>query len=303
MRFVLLSFALVMTLFAYENVFKTRLVPRAVVPYLSYIQNVMSYGMLSIVDVVVHGLLLDYIVQRRGPVVLGLALWLATLFPPKNVLNLILQAFSTNGPFVANTNFQGAAVLEASYATIRDEVRAMLAKTTLACFKDQLSLVTTLQRASSPCWKWLTLIDHHGVNPEAHTLMPRTLEMLRAMPDVVTASISVLEPRTELLPHRGYYKGILRYHLGLVVPPRGAHLVCGGERYDWVEGEGVMFDDTFIHSAHNPTDERRVVLFVDVLRKDLPAPLAWVNAVVVRLLMGAITAADRNTHASVKRVR
>ena len=33
-----------------------------------------------------------------------------------------------------------------------------------------------------------------------------------------TAMISILSPRKHILDHRGPYKGVLRYHLGLIVP-------------------------------------------------------------------------------------
>ena len=35
------------------------------------------------------------------------------------------------------------------------------------------------------------------------------------MPGVYTAFFSVLEPHQHLVPHWGYYKGFLRYHLGV----------------------------------------------------------------------------------------
>ena len=33
-----------------------------------------------------------------------------------------------------------------------------------------------------------------------------------------TAYFSILEPGTKIKPHNGVYKGVLRYHLGLIVP-------------------------------------------------------------------------------------
>ena len=56
-----------------------------------------------------------------------------------------------------------------------------------------------------------------------------------------------------------------------------------GEKYYWHNGRGVVFDDTNLHDAKNDSDETRVVLWLDVIRK-LPAPLALYN----RALLSAI---------------
>ncbi len=129
---------------------------------------------------------------------------------------------------------------------------------------------------------------------------PETARLLRDMPRVVTAFFSVLEPGKYLEPHFGYYKGFLRYHLAVVVPNDNAGGECWirlsehgqrgdkrnrenierGEKYHWHEGEGVLFDDTYLHDARNSGDGPRVVLFLDLL-KPLPWPLDWIHRAVV----------------------
>lgn len=97
--------------------------------------------------------------------------------------------------------------------------------------------------------------------------VPTLAAALRQMPEVYNALFSILDPGHHIVPHRGYFKGILRYHLGVVVPsPRDARLVCGGQAYHWHEGEGVLFDDMFVHSVDNHCTAPRVVLFLDVRR-------------------------------------
>ena len=59
----------------------------------------------------------------------------------------------------------------------------------------------------------------------------------------------------------------MRYHLGLVTPnDDGCHIVVDGQPYSWRDGEGVIFDETFIHTAENRTDVERLILFCDVDR-------------------------------------
>ena len=71
-----------------------------------------------------------------------------------------------------------------------------------------------------------------------------------------TAFFSILAPGKHLPPHRGPYKGVMRYHLGLLIPEPAEQ--CGirvdTETRHWAEGESMIFDDTFEHEAWNDTD-------------------------------------------------
>jgi len=105
----------------------------------------------------------------------------------------------------------------------------------------------------------------------------------------------VLEPHQHIKPHWGYWKGFVRYHLGVIIPDNNANRKCWirinpeaqdrtqardaieqGERYFWKNGEAVLFDDTFLHDAANESDQVRVVLFLDLARR-MPWPLALLN--------------------------
>ena len=96
---------------------------------------------------------------------------------------------------------------------------------------------------------------------------------MREIPGMTTAMFSILSPRKHILDHRGPYKGVLRYHLGLIVPEDAerCRIRVGEDVRHWEEGKSMIFDDTFNHEVWNDTDETRVVLFVDVLRP-LPFP-------------------------------
>ena len=50
-----------------------------------------------------------------------------------------------------------------------------------------------------------------------------------------------------------------------------------GEVYRWKNGEGIVFDDNYLHDAANDSDQVRVVLWVYVRRK-LPFYLGWFNS-------------------------
>jgi len=100
---------------------------------------------------------------------------------------------------------------------------------------------------------------------------------------MTTAFFSILSPGKHIGVHRGPYRGLLRYHLGLRIPePAGAAgISVGGEVAHWQEGGSLLFDDGYEHFAWNDTDGIRAVLFMDVERP-LRRPAADVNRAVLR---------------------
>ena len=113
---------------------------------------------------------------------------------------------------------------------------------------------------------------------------PKTAALLDSIPGMSTAMFSILTPGTRIAPHRGPFKGVLRYHLGLVVPPDPEHCAIrvAEETRSWQEGRGLVFDDTNEHEAWNETADPRVVLFVDFI-KPLRFPASALNRLLLRL--------------------
>lgn len=131
---------------------------------------------------------------------------------------------------------------------------------------------------------------------------PETTALLRRIPGLSTAFFSILGPNQYIQPHWGYYKGFLRYHLGLVIPNNNEDQSCwirvnddrvaydnrdktavrDTEKYYWHEGEGILFDDTYLHDASNESSEPRAVLYLD-LRKPLPWYLHFPNVLFIWL--------------------
>ncbi len=186
--------------------------------------------------------------------------------------------------FFDNDRFPWIAEIETNWTTIRDELERVLEdREALPNFqdisKDQIEIT------DDDHWKTFFL---YGFGFEARLgveMCPRTAELMRQIPGMKTAMFSILSPRKHILDHRGPYKGVLRYHLGLIVPrdAEACRIRVGEDIRHWEEGKSMIFDDTFNHEVWNDTDETRVVLFVDVLRP-LPFPESLIN----RLIVGAI---------------
>ena len=93
-------------------------------------------------------------------------------------------------------------------------------------------------------------------------LCPETTKALESIPDLVSAGFSSLAPGTSIAPHTGYPDGLLRCHLGLIIPTDCA-LRVGDQTHSWTEGKCLVFDDTEEHEAWNKSDQTRVVLLLD----------------------------------------
>jgi ornithine lipid ester-linked acyl 2-hydroxylase len=114
---------------------------------------------------------------------------------------------------------------------------------------------------------------------------PETTRLVETIPGMKTAFFSTLSPRKHIPEYRGPYTGVLRYHLGLIVPRQkeACRIRVDSDIAHWEEGRSVVFDDTYSHEVWNDTDEERVVLFVDFTRP-LPFPMSVLNEAVIRLL-------------------
>jgi ornithine lipid ester-linked acyl 2-hydroxylase len=186
--------------------------------------------------------------------------------------------------FFDTDRFPWVAEVEANWTVVREELEGVLAdREALPNFqdisKDQIEIT------DDDRWKTLFLYGYGFEAKLGVQMCPRTAELMRRIPGMRTAMFSILSPRKHILDHRGPYKGVLRYHLGLIVPADApaCRIRVGEDVRHWREGGSLIFDDTFNHEVWNDTDETRVVLFVDVLRP-LPSPWDQINRLIVRAI-------------------
>jgi len=186
--------------------------------------------------------------------------------------------------FFPTKRFPWVEHIEDNWHAIRDEAAALLEnREALANFqdisKDQIEIT------DDDRWKTFFIYGYGFEAKLGVEMCPRTAALMREIPGMKTAMISILSPRKHILDHRGPYKGVLRYHLGLIVPREAERCrIRVGEDYrHWEEGSSLVFDDTFNHEVWNDTDETRVVLFVDVMRP-LPFPESAINELIVKAI-------------------
>jgi aspartyl/asparaginyl beta-hydroxylase (cupin superfamily) len=97
---------------------------------------------------------------------------------------------------------------------------------------------------------------------------PLTTRLLESVPNLQTAWFSILSPGYHIPAHRGVTKGIVRAHLGLIIPKDAekCRLRVGDTINVWHPGKIFVFDDTYEHEVWNDTEEERVILLFDFNR-------------------------------------
>lgn len=117
---------------------------------------------------------------------------------------------------------------------------------------------------------------------------PKTIELLAKTPSVRAAMFASLPSGGKLTPHRDPFAGSLRYHLGLSTPNSDdCFILVDGEKHAWHDGQDVLFDETYIHEAHNNTTDNRIILFCDVARPLKSRLIARINTFLGATVMKA----------------
>ena len=182
------------------------------------------------------------------------------------------------------SDFPWARQLENEWTTIRDEITPLLEhRDALPSFHDIAKDGSTISQDDQ--WKTFFLYGY-GEKAEANcACCPRTTELVEQIPGMTTAFFSILSPGKHIPAHRGPYKGVLRYHLGLKVPEPAekCRIRVDDQITHWDEGESLIFDDTYNHEVWNETSGERAILFVD-FKRPLPTPLSQFNDLVMDLI-------------------
>lgn len=188
----------------------------------------------------------------------------STVMAPINALMYLFSAVP-NQPFYDVKQFPALAKLSENWQVIREEAQNLVNQGYIKASEknDDMGFNSFFKRG----WKRFYLKWYDDVLPSAQLLCPKTVELLKSVPGVHGAMFTLLPKNGCLNPHRDPYAGSLRYHLGLITPnSEKCRIYVDGIPYYWKDGEGVLFDETYIHSAKNETDMDRIIFFCDVER-------------------------------------
>jgi len=181
--------------------------------------------------------------------------------------NLLMNMFSKlpNRPILETQSIDDLTILKNNWEVIRDEALSLSES-------GEIKAADGLNDAGFNSffrhgWTRFYLKWYGDALPSALSKCPKTIDILKKTPSIKAAMFASLPSGGKLMPHRDPFAGSLRYHLGLSTPnDDDCFILVDGEKHSWRDGEGVLFDETYIHEAHNKTNHNRIILFCDVTR-------------------------------------
>ncbi|GLQ88410.1 aspartyl/asparaginyl beta-hydroxylase domain-containing protein [Dyella flagellata] len=184
--------------------------------------------------------------------------------------------------------FPAATRFAEAWQALRDEALAVATHIqAIPRFHEVMPAQTPISANDGRDWR-VYLLKVYGTGfPRHMAACPILAQLIASTPDVLSATLSFLAPRKHIPPHRGPFRGVLRFQLGLSVPVDSegrpaAVLTLDGREHRVGDGEHLLWDDTYYHEVWNHSDEPRIALLLDVRRRHMPIDM--------RLLSGALIA-------------
>jgi beta-hydroxylase len=217
----------------------------------------------------------------------------STFMAPYNTL-VYLFSGTKNKPILDRQDFGHLDPLRDNWETIRDEVKVLYDEGHIKRSEkhNDVAFSSFFKRG----WKRFYLKWYDDVLPSARELCPKTVALVQSIPEVNAALFAMLPPGGKLGEHRDPFAGSLRYHLGLITPNSDdCRIYVDGEAYAWRDGQDIVFDETYIHSVRNDTDQVRIILFCDVARPIRNPVVRGINRFVTNHLVKATSTQNEAT--------
>jgi ornithine lipid ester-linked acyl 2-hydroxylase len=177
------------------------------------------------------------------------------------------QSLVPDIPFPDNEHFPFLKEFEDRWEEIQAEIREVLKfREHIPGFQDVSP--DQYRLATEQNWKTLFLYGFGNKLETNCKQAPVTADIISRVPKIHTAFFSILTPGYHIPAHTGVTKGILRAHLGLIIPKERekCRIRVGDQFMSWEPGKVFVIDDTYDHEVWNETDEERVVLLLDFNR-------------------------------------
>ncbi|MFT6408593.1 MAG: tetratricopeptide (TPR) repeat protein [Arenicella sp.] len=186
----------------------------------------------------------------------------------------------TTKPFYPAKEFVWAEQLNHNCNKIKKELKqAMQQQLALDSLRPYLnenfaSHTNLAELANSNNWLAIDLFKNGELNTDIAPLFSETLATLDGLPiyrldeNPFEVFFSFLKPSQSIAPHFGQSNHALTVHLPLEIPA-DCYLKVGTEERSWQQDEVLIFDDSFLHSAHNNSQQTRVVLIFSIWHPDL----------------------------------
>ena len=202
-----------------------------------------------------------------------LYIYTVVLVPLLSLYNIYLKLYYNNPAYIEDVNkeFEKNAIIENNFELYHDELmRFMSLYDKIDCIHDNVPGFV-IGKSADKCWRVLHIMTARKFIPNFEKICPELYKILKDK-RVYNAFLSILDGKVNIPIHTGYSRALLRYHVGIVIPNENgkkSYIVCNNIKYEWSRGKGVIFDDMYPHYVENPCNSQRIVLYIDLIRKDL----------------------------------
>jgi aspartate beta-hydroxylase len=190
-------------------------------------------------------------------------------------------------PVLDQTCFPGGSNFAAAWQELRDEALAVAGMyDQIPRFHEIMPQQTAISANDGRDWR-MHVMKAYGADVRDNLgRCPIIASLLARHPEVVSATYSYLAPGKHIPEHRGPFRGVLRFHVGLSMPRNetgelGATLWIDGEPHLLDDGDTLLWDDTYRHEVLNATDKVRIALLLDVWRPNMPTDMAALSSLLI----------------------
>jgi aspartyl/asparaginyl beta-hydroxylase (cupin superfamily) len=191
------------------------------------------------------------------------------------------QGLVEDRPFMRNEDFPFLQMFSDNWEKIRDEVQVILQnREEIPAFQEVSPDQDKIAKGKN--WRTFFLYGFGEQLKKNCAQAPFTTSLLQQVPKIEISWFSILSPGYHIPPHQGVSKGILRAHLGLIIPKdaESCRIRVDNEYRIWKPGQIFVLDDTYEHEVWNSTSDERVILIFDFDR-----PMKWPGRAFLRFLI------------------
>ena len=170
----------------------------------------------------------------------------------------------TSKPWHEKADYPFIAKLENGYSDIKQELLFNLRERRHLFTEEQENLHVggdwSELRLKSSGYGYTKLVEH----------FPKTLDHIKNCGEEFTSiKFSAIQPGTHIRTHTGPTNERLRIHLTLI-HQGGARIRVAEDWHTWIEGEAIIFDDSYEHEVIHGGAEIRAGLILDIWHPELP---------------------------------
>ncbi|HKB58646.1 MAG TPA: aspartyl/asparaginyl beta-hydroxylase domain-containing protein [Gallionellaceae bacterium] len=184
-------------------------------------------------------------------------------------------------------DFPAAGEVAARWKALRAEAEQVAAALErVPRFHDLMPAQAPISANDHRDWRLFVLKAYGADVSDNMARCPVLAALLASHSDILSAAFSFLAPNKHIPLHRGPFRGVTRFYMGLSVPMLAdglpaAVLTIDGRDHRIGDGEYLLWDDTYPHEVWNRSDRMRIALLLDVRRRGMPTDMALLSHMIV----------------------